>query len=272
MLQPPLPSASAGTPNPSSTARCVVASASPCWSCCPCTSTSIAPTRRSSATPTGWSLIERARPSVACPTIAPQHQLVAILRPARAPASSAAHRMIGRRCESTRSPPPASAPAPHQPGFGTPAQGQSQPVQQDRLAGAGLAGEHGETAHRVVRSSRLDQHHVAQRQARQHRGSWCKEGRGRCSRTPRPPWPWIDSGALFGGHRRSSGLAPKVMGVRGPRPRRGPGAAPLVLLENPAEMAREGSRHYPPRPPVLPFTCPSATSWFQLSSYQTLPG
>jgi len=56
----------------------------------------------------------------------------------------------------------------HQPRFGAHAERQSQGVEQDRLAGAGLAGQHREMW-RQVEIEPLDQHDITNRQAEQHR-------------------------------------------------------------------------------------------------------
>jgi hypothetical protein len=56
---------------------------------------------------------------------------------------------------------------PHQPGVGTHAQRQAQTIQQDRLAGAGLAGQHTE-AWLELQLEPVDQHHIADRQLPQH--------------------------------------------------------------------------------------------------------
>ncbi len=56
----------------------------------------------------------------------------------------------------------------HQPAFGAHAQRQAQGIEQYRLAGAGLAGEHAQP--RPERQIELvDQHHVADGKAEQHR-------------------------------------------------------------------------------------------------------
>ena len=56
---------------------------------------------------------------------------------------------------------------PHQPGLGAAAERQAQRVEQDRLAGAGLAGQHAQP--RPKRQAQpVDQHDVANGEAEQH--------------------------------------------------------------------------------------------------------
>ena len=56
----------------------------------------------------------------------------------------------------------------HEAAVAAAAQGQAQRIQDDRLAGAGLAGEHGQAAGEAELEA-LDQHDVADREAFQHR-------------------------------------------------------------------------------------------------------
>ncbi len=65
---------------------------------------------------------------------------------------------------------------PHQPALGAHAQRQAQGVQQDRLAGAGLAGQYAE-ARPEPQFQAVDQHHIADGQACEHRTEGCEAHR-----------------------------------------------------------------------------------------------
>ncbi len=78
---------------------------------------------------------------------------------------------------------------PHQPRLGACAQRQAETVEQDRLAGAGLAGQHGQ-AGAEIKVEPLDQHHVADRERGEHGGAAGRRIR-RSSRTLRPKKPGL---------------------------------------------------------------------------------
>ncbi len=110
----------------------------------------------------------------------------------------------------------------HQPLFGPGAQCQAEAVEQDRLAGAGLAGQHGE-AGAETEVQPLDQHHVADRQRRQHRT--VRRSSRTCGRTGRAGRSWAPARAAPSpARRRSAGRScrrtMRCRGSCGPAPRR----------------------------------------------------
>ena len=152
-----------GTPNASSSPAWLAGSARPICSCCPCTSTSSEAARRSSATPTGWSLMNaRERPSF----VRTRRSTTSSSASSPCSISSAVSGCPGGGAKQAVTP-ACAAPGPHQCRVRPRAQRQTETVEQDRLAGAGLAGQHRQ-ARAEGQVQPLDQHHVADRKRGEH--------------------------------------------------------------------------------------------------------
>ena len=150
-------------PNASSRSRCAAGSTSARSSCWPWISTSARPMSRISDTLAGWSLTKtRVRPSAACTRfrmMSPSSSMALSARMARA--GWLTRHVEGRGDLALR------GAVAHQRRVAARAERQRQGIEQDRFAGAGLAGQHRKPGGKVDVQP-FDQDDIADRQMRQH--------------------------------------------------------------------------------------------------------
>ncbi len=157
-------------------ARCVPASTKARSACWPWISTRAAPSVRSAWTLTGWSLTKaRVRPSANCTRRTIISSLVAEIGEEIVVGEHAARRMLLGDVEDGGHLTLFGALA-HQRGIAAGAERQGKGIEQDRFAGAGLAGQHRETGPEIDVQP-IDQNDIADGKADEHEASDTVAGR-----------------------------------------------------------------------------------------------